>query len=410
MGNYEFKFPDVGEGIQEGIIVSWKVKEGDTVKADQVLGEVETDKAVVEIPSPKAGKIIKLHVKAKNTIKVGETMVTLDIKGYKPEDASAEGAEKAGGVVGFIPEDEAALNKPTTHGGATPAVRRLAKEKGIDITTIKGTGPDGRVTSADVKAATGTAPHSTQKQQPTRPTGKKHVRKYDMYGYIDHLPLKGMRKVISDHMDEAWTVPTVTHMDEADVTELVEFRTAEKVKAKGKGVHLTFLPYIIKAAIEALKKHPRLNAALDKPNEDIIIKKYYNLGIAVDTGDGLIVPVIKGADKKELYAIATEIENFAEHAKDRKIDIGDMKGGTFTITNIGVLGGLFFTPVVNSPEVAILGVGKIYDKAVVKDGQIVARKVMPLTISFDHRVTDGADAARFMNDLMAILENPKKIK
>lgn len=421
---FEFKFPDVGEGIHEGTIVSWKVKEGQMVEADQVLGEVETDKAVVEIPSPKKGKILKLHTKQGSIIKVGETMVTFEIEGMaeapKPVKKEATGAEKAGGVVGFLPSSEEELLKKSEKTEkkaevrasvlATPAVRKLAADLGVDISMMKGTGPSGMVTQDDVVRAAKGGKTATMPSAQAAATQPKVVKKYDFWGYIEHVPLKGMRRSIAQHMEEAWKIPTVAHMDEADVTELFALREKEKVKAKAKGVHLTFLPYIVKATIEALKKHTMLNATLDKENEDILVKKYYNIGIAVDTGDGLIVPVIKGADKKDMYALAQEIEKFAAAAKERKIDLADLKGGSFTITNIGVIGGLAFTPIINSPEVAILGTGKIHDKAVVKEGNVVVRKVLPLVVSFDHRVTDGAEAARFMNDLIAVLEKPEQIK
>ncbi len=426
---YEFKFPDVGEGIHEGTIVKWLVKEGQIVDSDQVLGEIETDKAVVEMPSPKAGKVLKLHVKEGGTIKVGETMVTIEVEGEAPQTQSIEakeertGAEKAGGVVGFIPESSESLykkvekaEKPAESRGlvlATPAVRKLAADLGVDITKVKGTGPEDRVLQDDVVNAAkgGKAPASKQAAQPSQSLSQPRVvKKYDIWGYVDRIPLKGIRKTIANHMEEAWQIPTVAHMDEADVTKLSELREKEKVKAKTKGIHLTFLPYIVKAVIAALQKHPLLNATLDKENGEIIVKKYYNLGIAVDTGDGLIVPVVKGADKKDLYTIAAEIEKFAELAKTRKIDLADLQGGTLTITNIGVLGGKFFTPIINSPESAILGTGKIEDKAVVIDGKIAVRKILPLVISFDHRVLDGAEAARFMNDLIAVLQEPEKIK
>ncbi len=426
MALFEFKFPDVGEGIHEGTIVSWKVKEGGTVDVDQVLGEVETDKAVVEIPSPKKGKVVKLHVPEGGIIRVGETMVTLEVEGMVvPQQAPEKhtGAEQAGGVVGFLPQSEDELlhrqNKAEKKAEerfnvlATPVVRQAARELHVDITTVKGTGVDGRITDDDVKRAaqkmSGAAAHVSPSTGIIQSTQAKVVKKYDFWGYIDHIPLKGMRKVISEHMERAWTIPTVAHMDEVDVTSLAALREKEKIKAQAQGVRLTYLPYIIRSVIGGLIKHPLLNSTLDKLNEDIVVKKYYNLGIAVDTGEGLIVPVVKGADKKDVYTLAQEIEAFAAHARERKIDIADLKGGSFTITNIGVIGGMFFTPIINSPEVAILGVGRMYDKPVIRDGQIVVRKMLPLVVSFDHRVVDGAEAARFLNDVKNLLEHPEQL-
>ncbi len=413
MALFEFKFPDVGEGIHEGTIVRWVVKAGDKVEADQVLGEVETDKAVVEIPSPKKGKIVKLHVKEGGVIKVGETMVTLEVAG----EAAPKGivGENAGGVVGFLPESEDELIKKGTKqekkaeariGGvlATPAVRKLASSLGVALSSLKGTGPNGMVTQDDVVRASKGGNVTAAKTEPAQP---KVVRKYDFWGYIDHVPLKGIRKVTAQHMNEAWKAPHVTLMDEADVTELAAVRDKEKVNAEKKGIKLTYLAYIVKATVEALKKHPMLNAALE--GEDIIVKKYFNIGIAVDTGEGLLVPVVKGADKKDLISIASEIENYAKLAKERKLDLADMQGGSFTISNIGVIAGTFFTPVLNSPEVGILGIGRMAEKAVVRDGKVVVRKMLPLMVTFDHRVVDGAEAARFMAYLIGLLQKPNEL-
>lgn len=421
MALFEFKFPDVGEGIHEGTIVSWKVKEDDNVEADQVIGEVETDKAVVEIPSPKKGKIIKLNIKAGNIIKVGETMVTLEVEGpiapTKEEKKAMIGAA-AGGVVGFLPDSEDELlrkqNKTEKKAEtrisvqATPAVRKLAKDIGVDIEKVKGTGAGGRVTEDDIKKVQRTSKSSAPVAESL--STPKIVKKYDFWGYVDHMPLKGIRRATAEHMEQAHTIPAVSHMDEADVTALYELREKEKVNAQKKGIKLTYLPYIIKAVIEGLKKHPLLNAQLDKANEDIIAKKYYNIGIAVDTGEGLVVPVVKGADKKDVYTLAQEIEKYAALAREKKLDLADIRGGSFTITNIGVIGGAFFTPIINYPEAAILGVGKMQDKPVVRDGKVVVRKMLPLVVTFDHRIVDGAEVARFLNDVVALLQKPENLK
>jgi len=439
MTQFEFKFPDVGEGIHEGTIVKWLVKKGDTVKQDQVLAEVETDKAVVEIPSPVAGKVLSTQGAVGTVVKVGQTLITFDVVGALPK-INVHGApvtpEKSGGVVGQIPDSMEALGGVATSAAtvrksslassasltgvkATPFVRKLAEELGVDISTVKGTSVGGVITADDVKKAakigsSGTSGMSSTSgvstQSKPADSAPKVVKKYDMWGYVDHVPLKGMRKVIAVHMEEARNAPVVTHTDEADVTDLSVIREAAKKTAEKKGVKLTYLPYIVKALIEALKKHPLLNSELDRYNEDIIVKKYFNIGIAVDTGDGLVVPVVKGADKKDLFAIAGEIEQLAVKAKDKKLDLMDMKGGTITITNVGSLGGLFFTPILNSPESAILGLGKLQDKPVVRDGKIVVRKILPISLTFDHRVVDGAEAARFVTDLISVLGSPKDLK
>ncbi len=393
----EFKFPDVGEGITEGEIVKWHVKEGDKVKEDDVIAEVETDKAVVEVPSPYSGVVLKLHGKEGDIIKVGETLITIGEEGEtieKVEPKEKEVPPKAVAVVGELeeaPEEE----KPEVL--ATPAVRKLAKDLRVDLSKIKGTGKGGRITKEDVEKA------AKEKEAPKI----KVTRKYDMFGHLRRVPIRGIRRATAKKMVESWEkIPHVTHMDEADITHLVEVRNKYKARAEEKGVKLTYLPFIVKAVVAALKEHPYLNASVDEETNEIILKEYYNIGIAVDTGDGLMVPVVKAADQKTILQIAEEIGRLAGLAKERKIDLMDLQGGTFTITNIGVIGGTYATPIINYPEVAILGVGKIRDLPMVKDGEIVIRKNLSLSLSFDHRVVDGAEAARFMNDVIKRLSDP----
>lgn len=421
MATFEFKFPDVAESIQEGTIVSWKVKVGETVKADQILGEVETAKATVEMPSPKAGKVVKIHLKPGEIIKVGQTMVTLEVakEEVSPKnDASSakSSAQSAGGVVGFIPQSMDEVFKANSvvekkaeqrsNSLATPAIRQFAKQRGVDLEVIKGTGPQGRITVQDIE----NAKQGTQSESPKISSSEPRItKKYDLWGYIDHLPLSPIRKVIADRMTQSWRIPTVTHADEFDVTSLVQVREKEKETAKKKGVKLTYLAFILKAALQSLKKHPFLNATLDEKYQEIIVKKYYNIGIAVDTPDGLVVPVLKRTEHKDLYTIAKEIEKYADLAAKKKLDLADMKGGSFTITNIGVIGGTLFTPIINAPEVAILGVGKLAQKAVVVEEKVVIRWMLPLVVSFDHRVVDGAEAARFLSDLGQFLQQPKDL-
>jgi len=409
---YEFKFPDVGEGITEGTIVKWKVKEGDKVNNDQVLAEVETDKAVVEIPSPKKGTILKLYHKEGEIINVGETLAVIGEKGEKTPEKKA--AHYTGSVVGFLPEADEEEKKPsgkkkpllkTEEAGvkAAPIVRKLAKMLDVDLSAVKGTGPNGIITEEDVKRSV-----QVKKQTAVPKPAFKKTKKYDFYGYVDHIPLKGIRKITAEKMREAVSnAALVTNHDHVDVTELAEVRNREKEKAAKKKIHLTYLPFIIKATIRALKKHPYVASSVEE--NEVIVKKYYNIGVAIDTPDGLIVPVIKGADQKKLYAIANEVNEYVEKAKSRKIDLMDLRGGVFTITNIGVIGSTYFTPIVNYPETCILGTGRIEDRATVIDSKIVIRKIMPISFTYDHRVLDGAEAARFMNDLKALLENPKSL-
>lgn len=419
---FEFKFPDVGEGIQEGHIVKWHVKEGDSVKEDDKLASIETDKAVVEIPSPKAGKILKIYFKEGETIKVGEVLVVIGEKNEtvsrKTERISSDERPRGVAVVGELEEakdDDVVERKivkvehrEETIGKislATPKVRKLAKEKGVDINSMNGSGPNGRITEDDVLHAIAGAKIAIPIPSEVK---IEHVRKYDFYGYVDRVPVVGIRKVIADNVTKSmYTSPHVCHMDEADVTDLWDIREKEKKVALKKKIKLTFLPFILKAVIEGLKQYPYLNAVMD--NNEIILKKYYNIGIAVDTDAGLMVPVIKGADQKNILSIAKEIEDMSEKAKERKLDIQDMKGGTFTITNVGSLGGIFATPIINPGESAILALGRIQDAARVVKGKIVVRKILPFSISFDHRVTDGADVARFANVLKEHLEDPDEL-
>ncbi len=412
----EFKFPDVGEGVQEGEIVKWHVKEGDEVKEHQTIADVETDKAIVEMPSPYSGKILKIHYKEGDTVKVGETLIVVGEEGESPE-VKAEKVFKSAGVVGYLeeaPEEEIKkevkeAKPPSIEAGvlATPYVRKLAKELNVDIIKVKGTGPNGRITEGDVKQAAG---QKVEKPAEPKQVGIIGVRKYDMWGYIDRVPLKGIRKVIAEHMTKsAFTAPHVTHFDEADVTKLKETRDEAKKDAEMKGIKLTYLPYVVKAVFAALKQYPKFNATLDEENQVIIAKKYFNIGIAVDTEDGLMVPVIKRVDQKSLLDVAREAGELSEKARTRKIDLMDLRGGSFTVSNIGSIGGYYATPIINYPEVALLMVGKMFDKIVLEDDKMKVRKIMPLSLSFDHRVIDGADAARFVNVVKQYLESPELI-
>jgi len=387
----EFKFPDVGEGIAEGEIVRWLVKEGDSVKEDQDLLEVETDKALLTLNSPYTGKVTQLHGKEGEIIKVGDVLTTIEAGG---EQATALEAEKrdSGTVVGTLGDNEVVeVVRPVQ---ATPAVRALAKQMQIDLGSVKGTGPGGRITKEDVEtAAAKTAPQAGAEA--------------DAYGSVEKIPLRGIRRTVAKRMAEASKrVAEVTIWEDADITELEQVRAKERKVAEEKGVKLTYLPFLIKAVLPALKVHPYFNASLDEAAEAIILKKYFNVGIAVDTPDGLIVFVIKDADKKNILDLAKETATLAEKARHRKIDLHELKGSTFTITNYGVVGASYGTPIINYPEVAILGLGKIEDRPVVRSGQIAIRKMMPLSLAFDHRVIDGVEAGRFLGVVIQHLEDP----
>lgn len=387
----EFKFPDVGEGITEGCLVRWSVKTGDKIKEDQALAEVETAKAVIELPSPRDGFVIKLHYKENDEIKVGEVLVTIGGE----EDLSGKRARKdSGTVVGVLEEAEEVEEKKAQHMVlATPAVRRIAQNMGIDISGVNGTGSHGKVTEDDLKR------HADGKP------GIKQDR--DNFGDIIREPLKGVRKTIAKNMPVyQQTAALVTHMDEVDISDLAIIKEKEENGLAEKGVKLTYLPFIIKAVIIALKEYPSFNSTLDMKKSEIILKKYYNIGIGVDTKDGIIVPVIKEADKKNIIHLAEEIKKLAENARSRTIDLKDLNGGTFTITNIGAYGGIFATPIINYPEAAILATGRIQEKPVVINSEIKIRKILPLSLTFDHRIMDGGMAARFTNSIVKHLEDP----
>jgi pyruvate dehydrogenase E2 component (dihydrolipoamide acetyltransferase) len=386
---FDFVLPDLGEGITEGEIRKWLVKEGDAVEEHQNVLEVETDKAIVEVPSPKKGRVLKINKDEGEIAKVGEVLMTIAEEGEPIEKKSeekpkAEERPKSVSVVGVLPEEE------EEEILATPSVRALAKELGVNLETIKGSGPGGSITRDDVIEES-----------------EKAKKAEDQYGAIEKIPIKGLRRTIAKNLITSQkTTAFVTGMDEADITDLWNLREKEKKSLLEKGIHLTFLPFFIKAVYRSLTEHPLLNASVDEEREEIVIKKYYNIGIAVDTPDGLMVPVIKDADKKTILELALEIQNLSQKARERKIKLEEMKGSTFTITNYGHFGGTFATPIINYPDVAILGIGKISDKPWVKDSQIVIRKILPLSLTFDHRVTDGVDSARFLSRVIQYLEDP----
>lgn len=402
----EFRFPDLGEGIAEGEVKKWLVKVGDIVDKDQSLAEVETDKAVVEIPSPVAGKVLRLDHKEGELVNVGEVLAVIGeeneaVAGKKgPVPASAEERPPSVSVVGELPTEEVVVTSATQKRSprevkAMPAVRKAARDKGLDITAAKASGPSGQVLGSDLGA---------------KPSVKT-VPKFDIYGYVDRVPIRGIRRTTAKRMLESQArTAAVTSMEQADVTRLVGMRERLKGPMKEqKGVNLTYMPFIVTAIVRALKLHPLLNSMIDDEREELVIKKYYNIGVAVAIDDGLMVPVIKAADQKSLWELAEEIASLAKTAQERKIDLADLKGGTFSITNYGVFGGTYGTPIINYPETAILGIGRIMDAPLVVEGTMKVRKVLPLSLTFDHRAYDGAVAAKFLRDLVRLLENPEEL-
>jgi pyruvate dehydrogenase E2 component (dihydrolipoamide acetyltransferase) len=415
----EFRFPDVGEGIHEGVIVRWHVKEGDEVKADQIIVDVETDKAVVELPAPASGKILRIGFKEGETVKVGEIIVVIGGAG-EPIPA----APKAG-LSPQQPQNQPmpSVRVMSAHHMATPATRKLARELGVDIERIAGTGPGGRVTEDDVKKVAGTpgkvpispvvkavmpqaiAP-SAESAIGAAPSAMAAPRVVVEEG-DERVPLTHLRKVIAQRMVYSKThIPHACGMDYVDVTRLSEIREKEKKNMEAQRVKLTYLPFVIKACIIAMREYPKFNAHFDEAASEVVIKKLHNIGIAVDTQDGLMAPVIRDVDKRSIIEIAQEIEHLAVAARERKLKLDDIKGGTFTITNVGSVGGMYSTPIINPPEVAILGIHRIRDMPIAIDGKVKVRKIMGISLCFDHRVADGAEATLFMNAVMRHLEDP----
>ena len=399
--SFEFRFPDIGEGIVEGEIVRWLVKEGDIIDEDQPIVEIMTDKATVEIPSPVKGKIAKRIGKDGEMIEVGATLVVIEeneerVKPSGHHRAQTQSKKKQSGQtqVRSTPRDKKKTTKDPVL--ATPAVRKLARQMGLDLSEIQGSGRGGRVTREDLENYKGTVaePKSAQVDAPSR-------------GKVEILPYRGVRKKMGEHlMLSQRKAAHFTYVEEVDATELVSLRKQFLQSDKGQRIRLTYLPFIMTAVVRGLRKYPLLNSSLDEEKEVIQLKHYYNIGIATDTPNGLIVPVVKNVDKKDILQLVQEIAQLSEAAAAGKIRLEDLREGTFTITSLGALGGVLATPIINYPEVAILGIHKISQKPVVRDGQVVVRKMMHLSLTSDHRVVDGSMAAQFLHHIIPAIENP----
>lgn len=429
---FDFKLPDLGEGIAEAEIRKWLVKEGDTIDEHQAVVEVETDKAVVEVPSPKKGTVLKISREEGETVKVGEVLIIIGEAGEKPEarkkpeakekprekekpkvkEEPGEEPRKSVSVVGELPEEEAIEEKPAEEEPrksvsvvgvlpeeeeavilATPAVRAFAKEQGVSLEKIRGTGPGGSITREDVQKASKLPPKAE-----------------DQFGTVERVAIRGVRKAIAKNLlFSLKTTASVTEADEADITDLWGLREREKKALQEKGIHLTFMPFFMKAVQHTCTEFGTFNASVDEQREEILIKRYFNIGVAVDTPDGLIVPVVKNVEKKTIRELAQELTDYSKQARERTVKLEDLKGSTFTITNYGTYGSTFATPIINYPDVAILGTGRIMDKPWVREGKIVIRKVLPLSLTFDHRVNDGAGAAKFLSRLISYLEDPASL-
>ncbi|MFC7228834.1 2-oxo acid dehydrogenase subunit E2 [Salinirubellus salinus] len=520
----EFKLPDVGEGLTEAEIVDWLVEVGDTVSEDQPVAEVETDKAVVEVPSPVNGTVREILAEAGEMVPVGDVIITFDVEGEEsePVEESADESDAESAVEPIGDEADAGAEagngataeaEPSARGGrvfAAPSARRLARELDVDITTVAGSGPGGRVSEADVRAAAESggdegaaeaaeAPKSAVKRVSDAPESKldskgdgsaepattapaggpepagreqtlaapatrrlaeeegvdlndvptdaerdgqafvtpEHVQQYAAAqqaaqaadaqavqqeaasapaadtettpeGEVERVPYRGIRRTIGKAMENSkYTAPHVTHHDTVVVDDLVDVRARLKPKAEERGIKLTYMPFVVKAIVAALKEYPVLNSQLNEDDEEILVKHYHNIGIAVATDAGLMVPVVKDAGQKDMLTIASDVNELASKARDRSISRSEMQGGTFSITNFGAIGGEYATPIINYPETAILGLGELKQRPVVEDGEVVARWTIPISLSIDHRVIDGADAAQFANTLMEYLGNPE---
>ena len=422
----DVKLPKLGEGADSGVVVGIFVNVGDTVAKDQPILELENEKAVASIPSTAAGVVEKIHVKAGDRVSIGQKLITL-AGGAVPAAAAPAPTLAAKKVMAkpapepVVENDDADENEvkqtieevpnPVAAPVASPSLRRMARELGIDLTKVRGSEAGGRITTSDVRAHLAKLAKAAAKPEPASagaaPAKSAGVQTdFSQWGPILKKPVTQLRKVIARRMSESWNaVARVTQFDDIDFTKLGELRKKYAPAYEAKGIKLTLTPFVLKAVAATLKAHPIFNSSLDEVANEIIIKEYIHLGIAVDTDQGLMVPVLRDVDKKSLIDLAKELEQLAAKARDRKISADEMKGGTFTISNQGAIGGAHFTPIINLPEVAILGLGRGEMKAVVRDGQIVARLMTPVALSYDHRVIDGGSAARFTVDLVKAFEN-----
>ena len=418
----DVKLPKLGEGADSGVVVNIFVKEGDTVAKDQAILELENEKAVASIPSTGAGVVAKVHVKSGDRVGVGARLITITESGQPAAAPVAAAAPKPAAkkvVAQAAPEPEEAVEESADveeevsdeNVAASPSIRKMARDLGINLGKIRGSEAGGRIVIADVRAYIQRLVKAAAK--PTTVAASAASAKpapvqidFSQWGPVSKKPVTPLRKVIARRMTESWnSVPRVTQFDDADFTKLGELRKKFAAAYEAKGVKLTLTPFILKAVAETLKKHPTFNSSLDEVANEIVIKEYIHLGIAVDTDQGLMVPVIRDVDKKSMLDLAKELESLAAKARDRKITADEMKGGTFTISNQGAIGGAHFTPIINLPEVAILGLGRGALKPVVRDGKVEIRMMTPLGLSYDHRVVDGGAAARFTVDLVKAFEN-----
>ncbi len=428
----DLKLPNLGEGADSGTVVNLFVKEGDQVAKDQAILELENEKAVATIPSTAAGKVTQIFVKQGDKLSVGQRILSLSETGetvaekaakVKPERAKTPAAEKE-----ITSEEEPqpeheevsdaetpVSNKTTAEVAASPSIRKLARDVGIDMTRIRGSERGGRIVLEDLRAYIQKLQRVAGQPKPTAatsagqpaapPAHKLESIDFSKWGNVSKKPFSPLRQTIARRMTENWnTIPHVTQFDEADITNLMALRSKHAKAYEQKGARLTLTSFALKAAVETLKKHSVFNSSLDEASQELITKEYYHLGIAVDTEAGLIVPVLRDVDKKSIFDLSKELEELAKKARERKVSAEELKGGSFTISNQGGIGGAHFTPIINKPEVAILGLGRGQNKPMVRNEKIEPRLMLPLALSYDHRVIDGALAARFMVDLVKEFE------
>jgi pyruvate dehydrogenase E2 component (dihydrolipoamide acetyltransferase) len=444
----EFKLPDLGEGIHEGEVLKVSVKGGDQVKEGDVILEVETDKAAVEIPSPFTGKVEAVKVKAGDTVKVGTVLMTFGdgaakpaeekpAVGVKKPEAKEEGIETRGTEAekklekGKKPEEPKPPEKPAKPEAgagpvpASPSTRRLARELSVDLRQVPASGPAGRVTPEDVRAfaegAKGKAPLEKPQPAPEKPAEARPLEikapplpDFTKWGTVERVPLRSIRRATAKQMALAWSqIPHVHNQDMVDMTKLEDFRRRQREEVEARGGKLTVTVFALKAVASALKQFPRFNASLDTEAGEIVLKHYYHIGVAVKTNEGLIVPVIRDVDRKSIVELAVELSDLVQRTRERKVSLEELQGGTFTITNVGPMGGGYFAPIINYPEVAILGMGASrMAPAVMEEGgqhRVVPRLLMPIVLCIDHRILDGADALDFMRVIMNNLKEPEQL-
>src|SRR3989440_1754894 len=437
---YEFKLADLGEGMHEAEIVQWLINVGDTTKLDQTIAKVETDKAVVELPSPVAGRVSEIRVQDGQTAKVGEVLVIFETSTKGDGDSVPKKSENATVAATSSPTQMPSLAESSSQSTspvaarprvqAAPAVRKLAFELGVDLAQVTPSSSSGRVSLEDVRSYAGRTESATSGKQngtsPATPVGilskeehaapapgtqiEKDLEQVSPTGEDQRQPLTGLRKRVAEHMERSWrTIPHATAFDEVDGGALIALRQALKPVAEQRGVRLTYMPLLIKLLIPLLKEFPIFNASLDEEKREIIYKRSYHVGIAADSPEGLLVPVMRNADRLTLMEVAAKLEKLIDGAHKRTLALPEVSGSTFTLNNVGSFGGGSGTPIINHPEVAILAVGRIQEKAIVLQGAVVVRPMMPLALSFDHRLIDGAMSGKFLRRFRELVENPQQL-